>query len=548
MIKAKNSVFIIIVAMQILYLGLALIKNYSPIPSSDMWDGYIGFMDKLSVGQLSAWWEQHNEHRILLARLFFWVDISWFHGNGLFLMFSNVLALACTTFMLIWWSRGLLKNDHEQQLNRFLVYSCIIVVCSSWIQHENFSWGFQIQFILAQLLPLISFYFMSIFAGHSKSHKYIYLSYFGGVLSLLTMGNGVLVLPLLLIQMLFLKLPPKALVSFGIASLPPIFLYFFDYHAVAGHDSIVRVLRENPLGLLEYTAIYFGGPISHLYYLEEWKLIVSGVFGTLFIFLAAYKLLPLFKGRLSPLYLGLLIFLGYLAISAIGTGGGRLKFGLDQALSSRYQTPVLLAWVALALLYLPEISRMKRKSFFLLPIIVLNAAFLSYNSSGARHPNSNLDSKDLAMVALNLGVFDRNVLATVYPSPEFLFERFSRSSSPTFSKLGGYLPNGMYQDLKNSHLNLEQRCNLPITDLTSERVDKNSFSISAVVDSEVAEYINASYFLAVNEGHLVGAITQIQDDTSIFKKTTNRYHGYIKVSDSETLNHLSWLCTAPNLN
>jgi hypothetical protein len=41
----------------------------------DMWNGYLGFFTKLSDGDWSAWWGQHNEHRIFLARLFFWFDL-----------------------------------------------------------------------------------------------------------------------------------------------------------------------------------------------------------------------------------------------------------------------------------------------------------------------------------------------------------------------------------------------------------------------------------------------------------------------------------------
>ncbi|MEI8024989.1 MAG: hypothetical protein WCI18_01455 [Pseudomonadota bacterium] len=548
MIKTKKSIYFFTVAVQIFFLCLSLIKSYSPIPTNDMWDSYLGFMDKLSVGQFSAWWDQHNEHRIFLARLFFWADITWFHGSGIFLIFSNIFALASTTFMLLWWSRALLKTGYEKNLDHFLIYSWITIACTSWIQHENLSWGFQIQFILAQLIPLISFYLMSVYSENSKYWRFLYLSYLGGAMSLLTMGNGVLVLPLLLIQMFFLNLPPRLIVFFGLASLPPLLLYFIDYHAIAGHDSIVRVLRENPLGLLEYIVVYFGGPMNYLIHFGKMKILACAAFGSLFILLSLFKLSRLFWSKLSPLYIGLLVYLGYLIVSAIGTGGGRLKFGIDQALSSRYQTPVLFAWVALALIYLPEMAKVKRKCFLLFPMALLVFLFLSYNIRKSGHADSNHTAKELAMVALNVGVFDRDVLLNVYPFTESLFERFSKTSSPTFSKLGGYLPKGMYLDTLNRPNNLEHQCKLPLNDFKSERVDLNSFSISAEIDTSVAEYINASYFLALNDGQFVGAITQVQDDTSIFRRATNRYHGYIKVSDSDALNHLSWLCTAPNLN
>jgi hypothetical protein len=36
-----------------------------------MWNGYLEFFAKVASGDWSAWMTQHNEHRILIARLFF---------------------------------------------------------------------------------------------------------------------------------------------------------------------------------------------------------------------------------------------------------------------------------------------------------------------------------------------------------------------------------------------------------------------------------------------------------------------------------------------
>ena len=52
--------------------GVAL--NYCPVPYWDEWDGVVGFADHLAAGDSGAWWRPHNEHRILLARVLFWLD------------------------------------------------------------------------------------------------------------------------------------------------------------------------------------------------------------------------------------------------------------------------------------------------------------------------------------------------------------------------------------------------------------------------------------------------------------------------------------------
>ena len=59
------------------------------------------------------------------------------------------------------------------------------------------------------------------------------------------------------------------------------------------------------------------------------------------------------------------MFLGIAALMvgvAFLTALGRLKFGLDQALSSRYATPMLLFWLSLAMLAIIEIQSPPRRS------------------------------------------------------------------------------------------------------------------------------------------------------------------------------------------
>lgn len=88
-----------------LFFGMALYggwRNYSSVPYWDMWNGYLDFYTKISSGDWSAWWAQHNEHRIVLARVFFWLDIRYFHGQGWFLIVLNYLLLIISTSIFLW--------------------------------------------------------------------------------------------------------------------------------------------------------------------------------------------------------------------------------------------------------------------------------------------------------------------------------------------------------------------------------------------------------------------------------------------------------------
>lgn len=93
------------------FLGLAIIggyEAYSPVPMGDMWNGTLGFYVNASHGDWSSWWAQHNEHRILLSRILFWMEEAWFSGKGLFLLVTNYLLVAgvAILFFFIWRERS----------------------------------------------------------------------------------------------------------------------------------------------------------------------------------------------------------------------------------------------------------------------------------------------------------------------------------------------------------------------------------------------------------------------------------------------------------
>jgi hypothetical protein len=91
-IGKKEKLIVLFWFFCIAYISLAVIggiRNYSPVPHMDMWDGFLGFFIQPSANEFGAWWAQHNEHRIVLARLLFWIDQSLFSGAAIFLVTAN---------------------------------------------------------------------------------------------------------------------------------------------------------------------------------------------------------------------------------------------------------------------------------------------------------------------------------------------------------------------------------------------------------------------------------------------------------------------------
>jgi hypothetical protein len=69
------------------------------------------------------------------------------------------------------------------------------------------------------------------------------------------------------------------------------------------------------------------------------------------------------------------LFILYIGGTALATAGGRLIFGIEQALTSRYMTPSLMAWAALFVIIMPKLvtsyERLKWQLCMPLSLIIL---------------------------------------------------------------------------------------------------------------------------------------------------------------------------------
>ncbi len=68
-----------------LYSSYIVVVSYSSLP---YWDGWaeIDFPATGGMSTLEWIWAQHNEHRLLLSRLFMLADLHWFHARQTLLL------------------------------------------------------------------------------------------------------------------------------------------------------------------------------------------------------------------------------------------------------------------------------------------------------------------------------------------------------------------------------------------------------------------------------------------------------------------------------
>jgi hypothetical protein len=410
-------------------------RNYSPVPFWDMWDGTVNFYLKASQGNLSAWWEQHNEHRIVLSRLLFYIDMRWLGGTGWFLIFVNYLlvGVSCIVFIAIF--RRSRPSDSTTIIAMFFIIGWLF----SWAQKANLTQAFQSQFILAQLLPLCAFYWLfKSTIDESKSLNF-FIACALGISAIGSMANGVLTLPLMLLYALITRQNGRRLGVLFFLSVLCITAYFQDYHAPQHHGSLLKTVTEHPLIFFHYLLLYLGNPFYDLFSDIGLAHEVTALAGMVLIAGSVYYIIGSLRDiENHRLELMLLTFLLYIGGTSIATAGGRALFGVDQALSSRYVTPMLMAWASLIILA-------SRSSFALslknTPIragamLCLCLLCLGAQTHALRSRADIVFERELGALALELHVNDASRINKIYPFTERALVIADRASQQNLSVFG----------------------------------------------------------------------------------------------------------------
>lgn len=413
----RNATELLFLIFALVFVSLAVVgavRAYSPVPFWDMWNDYLGFYVKASSGEWSAWWAQHNEHRLVLARLFFWLDLALLQGTVWFLILVNylLLALVCVVFLLAW---------REQSGGKVGPGGWFLVAwLFSWLQHENLTWGFQSQFILAQLLPLTAFYLLHKSVSEERhSLRYFSAATLSGFLAIGSMANGVLTLPLMTLFCVLVRCGWRRCCFLAVLSILSLWVYFYGYTAPGGHGSLGHALRENPGGLIQYVLAYVGGPFYYLARGGAIGLMLAKVAGGLLILSSAvFAWQSLKNPKRSSLQLAMLFFILYVGGTAFGTAGGRLIFGVEQALSSRYMTPALMAWAALIVLSAPLILAGARWAVGSV-LLALLVAMLPQQLTALESKRDVLFERNVAALAIELGVKDQTQIGHVFPNADW---------------------------------------------------------------------------------------------------------------------------------
>lgn len=424
-------------------VGLAIaggVLAWSPVPFWDMWDGYLDFFLFQQAGDSSIWWMQQNEHRIVLAKVLFWLDLKWFGGTGVFLIICNYLLVACAALLFCRILRQL-AGTVRATAGEWAAMLFLTAWLFLWSQQENLTWGFQSQFFLAQLLPLCALYWLSRAQYGALAGRHCMMATVFGLASMVAMANGILALPLMLVYAIVVRLGRFKIVFLAFFTVLGLSVFFYHYNMIGGRAPIHKVLLEHPLGMLSYSLRYLGGPFFYLARGASWASQLALAAGLLLVTCALYRLWrELLSPRRGPA-LALLFFIAYIVMTAVLTASGRMSLGPEQAFSSRYTTPAVMAWAALAVLYFPLLRERAKvwRGVSVLALGVLGAAMLLLQVQALKPANEMaLFGKRVAALALAMGVQDKAQIMQVYPEPPRALALAARAVQKDLSIFGHY--------------------------------------------------------------------------------------------------------------
>ena len=459
-----NKFFVVIVLLFSLFYFITTVfgtyNNYSAVPFWDMWNGYLEFYFRTASEGWTPWWELHNEHRIVLAKVFFWLDLEYFKGSMILLFTFNIIfsGLACITFINV--LRRLVK-DYINKLLYYAVSGVLIVLCFSWLQSENYTWAFQSQFHMAYLLPLWAMLAL-VKSKIENSVPIFLLACILGALSAVTMANGLLALPVMIALAVLDRMHWRYIATLVLIMGCVYFFYFIDYTKPAGHPSLFSSLIDSPKETIRYFLLYLSGPFYDVFVnYSRLAMLMGGLFLLGCLWALKYVLYYRFKGDDKYLKIsGLLAFLVFVGGTALLTSLGRA--GYDPNIPSRYMTPAILNWCCLlVILTVMNYKRVKSNSFVFMMLMVFPLALLPIQGRALNTPE-HLHVHKVAAVAAVLGVHDDKILDRVYFNIDRLFEIIKPAKDKNISIYHEKHIKDIYYFGDEFPLKTEDKCNIYI--------------------------------------------------------------------------------------
>jgi hypothetical protein len=429
-----------------------VVISYSGLP---YWDGWIQIdvaangNNPLSPGWL---WQQHNEHRLVLPKLFLAADLRLFQARQVFLL-TSIFAVQLLHLALLSWSMWVLGGWRRTLWRTGTGLAAFCLFCPS--QQENLIWGFQICFVLPLLLATVAFVALLLYWTESQEQpdkqpptRFLVMSILAAVGASYSLSNGNLLWPLLVAAALYLRLRRPAILALAVSGVVSTGLYLYHYARPQYHADPIASLAT-PLTLLKYLAVYFFSSWGHQDIHAAEFVLLAGLGIAIALLFPALS----YARNFRVFALQLALTMAFCAATAIVTAAGRANLGVGQAVASRYQTVALLFWCCLGLLLLgsasarPGIKYSFQAAQLCLLVLLLRGALIArYPIAEARR---GAFSQNAAAASLITGVHDPAALSETFPQSDLLLKSAHYLKTNHLSVFAGSIPSEMEKPLES---------------------------------------------------------------------------------------------------
>jgi len=376
---------LLIIAFLIIFpaaLALFYIKAYGVNVSTQDDLTFVPLFDKLYTGHLSFGdlFAQWNEHRIFFPRLaMLGLGVLTHHNTVVECYFS--LFLLCLIGCVLFISHIRAFGTAVMALASFIPITWLIFNLG---QADNLLWGFQIQFFVLILFFLLAIYLLA--TSRSLSWRFV-LSAASGVVCTFSMGNGLLVWPIGLILILWIRQSQprelqrsylKMCCIWCLIGIIAVVAYFIGYHDPS-HYSAMQYFIQHPW----YSLQYFLAALGSLTYTPTSQIAAVGT-GLLLFFLYAYTGVTIVRQtKARPYTILSLSLILFTLLSFVLMTVSRSFWGVTDAVASRHATITILGIVGLYMALISfKTKHVNVKPFllgFFTSLIILGIVLSSYN-------------------------------------------------------------------------------------------------------------------------------------------------------------------------
>ncbi|MDF1761477.1 MAG: hypothetical protein P1U40_13170 [Coxiellaceae bacterium] len=536
-ISQKLCWLVILLVAAILPLMMIAFWHYH-LPFGDSWDDTIAlYLKQLQHNaQWQDWWRPHNEHRLILTRLLFFINTQFFPQSSAFMqLISYALFVANYALIVQFFKRStnaLTTNSNQSHIAFYALLALMIFPANNI---DIWSWEFITQF------PLTLFFTLLVLFAIRQNMGWLRLLIIASLTCFATLSsaNGLIVWPLSILLLLAYRTPASKILVFSLLAVISIATY------THGNNSQGLILNQ-PIRSSLYFFAFLGNPIGFLT-----PHAIPLLFGV--TALTLFSTLTLHVFRKSPpdqryVYYPWLV-LGLFTIgNALVAALTRIAFNIGQSLCTRYACITELLYIAIAVLaklQWPSLStRFKRilKITLIAFIIGSLAEFLALVSAYNSHRHYSAQG-----IALPYNIFLPQDNSTYPPGNKAIANRLmAYKDSPAFT-LQSPQPNYFKQQLSSSWIQQHG--------VLLKSVDKLTFTpplASAHSDLTTANLVGGKLALPPHEQPLSNAILLLNQQQAVVGiafvalpywqiTQSDAYPAYGFASNNEAVKQVVWL-------